>query len=168
MELKHLGKKIQGFVGNYRYVFIILVVGLILLLLPSTNKNKKQTQVYEPVVNTNSIDSNALTEILQSIEGAGRVQVMLSIAAGEKTVYQTDSDTSQDANTMDKRMETVVITDSSRNEAGLVQQVNPPVYLGAIVVCEGGDNVAVKFAITQAVAKLTGLGADSICVLKMK
>jgi hypothetical protein len=40
--------------------------------------------------------------------------------------------------------------------------------MGAIVVCQGADSPSVKLAITQAVAKITGLGTDEICVLKMK
>ena len=168
MELKLIGKKLRGFVGNYRYVFIVLAIGLALLLIPTAGKNEKEPVVNNPIRHTNYIDSNVLAEILQRIEGAGRVEVMLSVAAGEQTIFQTDSDTSQAADSSDKRMETVIVTDSARNESGLVQQVNPPVYLGAIIVCDGGDNIAVKLAITQAVGKLTGLGADSICVLKMK
>lgn len=168
MELKRIGKRIQGLVAGYKYVFLVLVIGLALLLLPENSKPKTQTVSDAPLKSTNYIDSKALAEILKSVDGAGRVEVLLSVASGEQTVYQTDIDASQSADGSDKRVETVIITDSSRNESGLVQQVNPPVYLGAIIVCEGGDNVAVKFAITQAVGKITGLGADSICVLKMK
>jgi stage III sporulation protein AG len=64
--------------------------------------------------------------------------------------------------------DTVIITDSSRNESGLIRQVNPPVYLGAIVLCQGGDRPSVRLAIVDAVSKVTGLGADRISVLKMK
>ena len=66
------------------------------------------------------------------------------------------------------KTETVIVTDGQRTESGLVSQVNPPSYLGAIVVCQGADSPAIKYAITQAVAKITGLGTDAICVLKMK
>ena len=168
MDLKRISRKAKEFAGNYRYVFIVLVVGLILLLLPGIGKSTKQATVTTPIRNTNYIDSEALAAILQSIDGAGRVKVMLSVASGEQTVYQNDTDISQSGDTTDKKVETIIVTDSSRNESGLVQQINPPVYLGAIIVCDGGDNITVKLAVTQAVAKLTGLGADSICVLKMK
>ena len=49
-----------------------------------------------------------------------------------------------------------------------VQQVLPESYRGAIVVCQGADSPAVKLAIVEAVSRATGLGADSISVLKMK
>jgi stage III sporulation protein AG len=65
-------------------------------------------------------------------------------------------------------METVIITDAQRAQQGLVKQVNPPVYLGAVVVCQGADRASVRLAIVEAVANATGLGADKISVLKMK
>ena len=40
--------------------------------------------------------------------------------------------------------------------------------MGAIVVCQGGDNATVRLAIIEAVSNVTGLGADKISVLKMK
>ena len=43
-----------------------------------------------------------------------------------------------------------------------------PEYRGALVVAQGADNAAIKLAITQAVAGLTGLSSDKITVVKMK
>ena len=53
-------------------------------------------------------------------------------------------------------------------ESGLIRQINPPAYLGAIVVCQGADNNTVRLAIVEAVSRATGLGADKISVLKMR
>ena len=62
----------------------------------------------------------------------------------------------------------MIITDSDRKEEGLITQVDPPVYQGAIIVCQGADRGAVRLAIVEAVSRVTGLGADRISVLKMK
>ena len=43
-----------------------------------------------------------------------------------------------------------------------------PTYLGAVIVCQGGDSPTVKLAIVEAVSNATGLSADKITVLKMK
>lgn len=89
---------------------------------------------------------------------------MLTVSQGEKTVYQTDSDvTDQSSNSS-----TVIITDESRTEAGLVRQILPEQYQGAIIVCHGADDPSVRLAIVEAVSDVTGLGADRISVLKMK
>lgn len=169
MEIKQLTKKLKSTVGKYRYALIVLAAGLFLLMLPGKNtENKSSTITIDSTVNKQALDIETLTEILQSVDGAGKVKVLLSTASGEKTIYQSNCEQSTSDNNSETNTETVIITDSQRNEMGLIQQVNPPTYLGAIVVCEGADNPTVKLAITQAVAKITGLGTDAICVLKMK
>lgn len=169
LELKQLSDKLLSVFTKYRYALIILIVGLVFLLLPgkkseSTPITSAQVTHSEP----NTIELTALSNILSAIDGAGEVKVLLSISSGEQTIYQTDSDRSESGDSGSTRIETVLVSDSQRQQTGLVQQVNPPVYLGAIVVCQGGDNAAVRLAITQAISKITGLGADNICVLKMK
>ena len=41
-----------------------------------------------------------------------------------------------------------------------------PVYLGAVVVCQGAGSSGVRLAVTEAVAALTGLPADRITVVQ--
>ena len=108
--------------------------------------------------------SDSLEQILGQIEGVGRVKVMLTQSAGEITIYQEDTDHSADT----VREDTVLVTGESRQEMGLVRQVIPPKYQGAVVVCQGGDRAAVRLAIVDAVAAVTGLTSDRITVLKMK
>ncbi len=150
--------KLITLVSKYRYVLIVVGVGLILMLLPSGSKHEsastQQIQEMAPDLETE------LAQILSKIKGAGKVEVMLTVSYGQETCYQTD-DRGEDHTT-------VTITDSNRNEQGLIRQVNPPVYLGAIVVCQGGDDPSVRLAIVESVAKVTGLGADRISVMKMK
>ena len=169
MDIKSLKSKFKTFVGKYKYAVIVLAVGLILLMLPSKSEESNLIEnASQEITDTAHIETQALTEILETIYGAGEVRVLLSTASGEKTIYQTDSDTSISGDDTSTKSETVILTDSQRNERGLVSQVIPEKYLGAIVVCQGADNPSVKLAITQAVSKITGLGADAICVLKMK
>lgn len=170
MEIKQLPQKLLSIAGKYRYALIVLVVGLVLLLLPQGKEksNEASSQSLQPETTQQERKTEALAKILQSVRGAGRVEVLLSLAAGEETVYQVNTETTATSENSSTKIETVLITDSQREESGLVRQIKAPVYLGAIVVCQGGDDPAVKLAITQAVAKITGLGADAICVLKMK
>ena len=112
--------------------------------------------------------SELLGDILSQIHGAGKVQVMLTVASGEETHFQTDIKQSNSEQTDSSQSDTVIITDADRNQAGLIKQINPPVYRGAIIVCQGADSASVRLAIVDAVAKVTGLSADRICVLKMK
>lgn len=167
MDIKQLSGKVKNVLKNYKYAVVILLIGLVFLVLPE--RSVKKTDVPDiSMQNIQGLDTKALAEILQSIQGAGKVEVLLSMASGEKTVYQTDTDTSQDGDGNSTKIQTVILTDSQRSESGLITQVIPPTYLGAVVVCQGADSPTVKLAVTQAIAKITGLGTDRICVLKMK
>lgn len=170
MDLAALKKKTVIFINKYKYVAIVIAIGLILMVLPNhkTDSSKKETTIVPSVeANTNSITSE-LASVLSKIDGAGAVDVMLSVSRGEETIYQTNTNTSEADNTSQIRVDTVTVTDAQRNELGLIRQINPPVYLGALVICQGADAPTVRLAIVEAVSKITGLGADRISVLKMK
>lgn len=151
-------QKLIAWISRYRYVLIVVAVGLILMLLPG-NSTKKQEQPQQIQETAEDFEAE-LAKILSKIKGAGKVEVMLTTAQGQETCYQT--------NQRGEDLSTVTVTDSSRNETGLIRQVNPPVYLGAIIVCQGGDDPSVRLSIVESVAKVTGLGADRISVMKMK
>lgn len=164
MDSLVLKEKTRQLLGKYRYVILVLLVGIVLMLLPSRQGITKQTNTAtEPAEQKQDVQKE-LSQILSQIDGVGAVHVMLTIAFGEETVYQTDTDTTDNA----CRIDTVIVTDANRAQQGLVQMKNPPKYLGAIVVCKGGGNAAVKLAVVEAVSRVTGLGADQISVLKMK
>lgn len=168
MDLNAIKEKIAGFVNKYKYAVLILIIGVIFLLLPTGN-NEEGSSVGISQVQENTLSvEDQLTEILGMIEGAGKVRVMLSVATGEEVLYQTDRDVSIDEKGSDERTDTVTVTDSQRNETGLIRQVNPPGYLGAVVVCQGADDPAVRLRIAEAVARITGLGMDKIYVVKMR
>ena len=166
MDIKRVVDKTKDYLSKYKYAAIVLLIGLLLLSLPGKKTQNKLMEQDMPV--TQTFDAEKLTKILQSVDGAGEVEVLLSVASGEQTIFQTDTDITQTGDSSTSKTETVIVTDSERNETGLIKQVNPPVYLGAVVVCQGADSPSVRLAIMQAVAKITGLGSDRICVLKMK
>ena len=147
---------------QYRYGILILLLGIGLMLLPSGGRDMQG----DPEIRQEEAMSisESLEQILGQIEGVGKVKVMLTQSAGEITIYQEDTDHSADT----VREDTVLVTGESRQEMGLVRQVIPPKYQGAVVVCQGGDRAAVRLAIVDAVAAVTGLTSDRITVLKMK
>ena len=154
--------------GKYKHFLLILLVGIGLMLLPVGGKSTQNAPA--PAAQTPSVETlqAQLSQLLSQLEGAGKVQVLLTQATGEKTIYQMDTDSSADDRGETVREDTVLVSDSSRNQAGLVQRIDPPSYLGAVVLCQGAENSAVKLAITEAVANATGLGYHRITVLKMK
>lgn len=163
MDMTAIGAKVKDLGKKYKYVLLILAVGIALMLIPTRNKDTPSTQP-EPTTSVFSDERSSLEKILSRIDGAGKVELLLTYAAGETTVYQVD----EDRNDNGVRLETVVISDGNRAETGLISQVRAPEYLGAVVVCQGGNDPGVKLAIAEAVADATGLRMDQISVLKMK
>lgn len=156
-KLIELGKK-------YRYAILILLLGILLMLIPGKESDIQEISQPAQEEKSEMTLSEELAAILSKINGVGKSQVMLTIAAGEETLYQSNSD----GTSSDLELTTVTVTDAQRNETGLIRQVNPPVYLGAIVVCQGADSPAVCLQVIEAVSRVTGLSTDRISVLKMK
>ena len=169
MDIVALKKRITQGIGKYKYAGIVLLVGVILMILPGKDirSTQKQTEQTTEITEEKSLQDQ-LEEILGEIAGAGEVEVMLAVSQGERIIYQTDSTYTQSENSTDSRTQTILVTDSNRNETGLVYQKNPPVYQGAIVLAQGADNPTVKLAIAEAVSDITGLGTDRISILKMR
>ena len=109
-----------------------------------------------------------LEQILAQIDGAGKVAVLLSEQEGSETFYQTDIESQTGETDTSNQSQTVIVTDSDRNESGLIRRTDPPKYQGAIVVWQGADRAEVRLAIVEAVRCATGLGANQISVIKMK
>lgn len=155
-------ERVLEYIKKYRHVLLILLIGVLFMIFPSAEEPEAQPQPSASEAAPSLQDS--LAEILSKVSGAGKVEVLLTQAAGEQTLYQTDEDLSSD----DVRRDTVLITNSDREEVGLIKQVNPPVYRGAVVLCQGADSAAVRLSIVEAVMSVTGLTSDCITVLKMK
>lgn len=168
MDWISVSSKWMDYIKKYRYVVLVLLAGLVLMALPEgADTQENAVQAEEETVHQESLE-NALAQILSQIEGAGKVKVLLTESAGEEILYQTDEDFSQSEQSSDVRRETVLVTDAQRSQEGLVRQVNPPQYQGAIVLCQGAGSPSVKLSITEAVSDATGLTFDRITVLKMK
>ena len=151
--------------GKYKYVLFVILIGVVLMLLP--NKTTRKAEPAETTI-SEANEEERIQNILQMVHGAGRVAVYLKTERSEQYIYQTDSDTSSTTDRNDQSKDTVLVTDSERNQSGLIQTVLTPKYAGAVIVCDGADDAYVKLSIVDAVSKATGLGSDKISVLKMK
>lgn len=170
MDIRNTIGKIPKWVRQYRYPIAIVLVGLILLWIPNlkTETQEQSETVQQEQTQQQEDLATLLADILGQIEGVGKVQVILTLAAGETVIYHSDRDTDTSDSGTSVRTETVIITDADRNETALISQVIPATYQGAVVVCQGADSASVKWAVVEAVSKATGLGANQISVLKMK
>ena len=160
MDLETGKQQFITFVKKYQYVLLVVLVGVVLMLIPQSPRESQTVTQIEEVVEADL--QMQLAAILGQISGVGKVEVLLTEAAGADTVYQVDTRQNQD------NADTVIITDRNREETGLVKQLLPPVYRGAVVVCQGADSAGVRLNVVDAVKSVTGLSSDCITVLKMK
>lgn len=166
MDWLEPAKKLLERYEKYKYVLLIVAVGIIFMLIPS-DREEPAPLVKESVSESPRNVTEELCQILGHIQGVGRVKVMITEMTGSETVYQVDTDRTETSDDLHIRTETVIVSAGSE-ERGLIQTVTPPTYLGAIIVCQGADDAAVRLAVATAVSDVTGISMDRISVLKMK
>lgn len=166
-EKRWLKKPLEA-LGRYKYVLLVAGLGALLLLWPQKpNAAPGTPEIPAAGICTDVSETEAAMEqILGKISGVGRVDVMLTLQSGGELVLAQDtslrySGSSQSPDDYQRTSETV--TDSG---GVVVTQEVYPQYRGALVVCEGGGNDAVRLEVVAAVSALTGLGADRITVVK--
>ena len=156
--------------SKYKFVVLILLAGILLMLLP-TGGNEQGGKTEEGSRETFSLEETErkMEEVLGKIQGTGKLQVMLTLKSGPRVELAEDVDRSQSGEDMSRRSETVTLNrGSGSGEDVYVTNRFYPIYQGALVVCEGAEQAAVRLAVTEAVAALTGLSSDRITVVKWK
>ena len=166
MALKNWKETVVAGLKQYKFVLLLVFLGLVFLLLPQS-ANQEEVHISQETGNILTVEQQ-LGNILSNVKGAGQVLVFLSQASGEEVLYQIDEKYRTTSDSSDSEITTVTVSGTDREESGLIRQVNPPAYLGAIIVCQGADINTVRLAIVEAVSRATGLGADKISVLKMR
>ncbi len=153
-------------------VAVIAVALLLSSILPSEDERNIT------VTNTGAYSSQyiktaekELESLLEKIQGAGKVQVLLTLESCYENVYakayeQTDKQNKDSENGTFKE-QYVIVKQGSNNEECLVIKVYEPVIKGVAIVCEGGDNTAVKKAITETVCAVYDISSAKVSVVKM-
>lgn len=112
-----------------------------------------------------------LTRILQQVQGAGQVHVMVTLEATGQAIYAQDEELSSSSGQDGQRQSSTrtehVILDSGTGKTPLLEQTYEPEVRGVAVVCEGGDDILVVGRITELVSVVLGIPTNRICVTKM-
>ncbi|HIX31489.1 MAG TPA: hypothetical protein H9682_05070 [Firmicutes bacterium] len=161
--------------GKYKFVLLMVAVGVLLMMLPSVGGEKGQ----EAVSPTTAAGAQGyslertqeeMERIVSSIDGVGRAEIMLTVSSGGRIVYQDDQEISYTGSAgvpedYTSRTQTV-LTGSGSGETALPTQELYPEYIGAVVVCDGGGRAGTVLKVKEAVSVLTGLSTDRISVVK--
>lgn len=156
---------------KYKYFMVVIFAGILLLTISIPERQETKTDaVTETSFDLEAFQKN-MAERLSQIEGAGRVEVMLSLESGEESVFASDINRSSQLSEQDSsesyQSQTAVVSDGSYGETPILIKNNYPVFRGAVIICEGADDSRVRLAITNAVTALCGISSDHVSISKM-
>ena len=160
---------LRGALWKYRYVLLVVLVGAVLPLLPTGGGAPAQPDGtaagaaldYDP----SELEAR-LEAVLSRVEGAGEVEVVLTVRSGPRQVLAEDRTQEREGDRESGESTTVLLSRGSAGEETVAVEQRSPQFRGALVVCSGGDDPAVRLTLTQAVSAVTGLGADRISICK--
>ncbi len=196
-----MNDKIKKLIENKNNLIVVILIGVLCMViaLPVKKEEKeetvKQNSTGVSVVETFSeqqvgaetqTDTYArslekkLEETLSQMDGAGKVNVFITLKASEEKVVEKDtpitrSNTqeedsqggSRSVNNVDTKESTIYETQGSSSTPYIVKVISPQVN-GVLVVAEGAGSGSVSKNISEAIQSLFGIEAHKIKVVKMK
>ena len=162
-------------------LLIGVLIGILLLVIaipvPKTEKNKQTEAVKEEISEKEYSMEAELKEILQRISGVGRTEVFITYEDEGKVVVEKDESVSEELIEEADSSGGTRITTSTRNEKAtvygnadvpyVIQELSPTIK-GILVVAEGGGNMMVKKQIQETIEALFGLDSHKISIMKME
>lgn len=174
-------------------ILIVFLLGVFFLLVAtpvgslSGQKKTKKKSVSQTTEQSKKIEKDAyisslenkLEQTIAGMEGAGNVNVMITLKDnGEKILdknqpYESEKETSSEEQKiseqtrMQSEQQTVLVEQEGNTEPIVVKERYPEIE-GVVVVCEGGDNKVLTLQIKEAVQALFSVDAHKIVVCKSK
>ena len=167
---------------------ILILAGILLMVIaiPTEEKRDREVTLEEREENV-SLNEESYAESLErrlqnklsKIEGAGRVEVMITLENyGESVVEKDNADSTsrrvqegaEGRNTTEETREVhmeTVYQDADRGKEPFVGSEKTPKIAGVLVVAQGADKTAVKQNISDAVMALFQIDVNRIKVVKM-
>jgi stage III sporulation protein AG len=112
-----------------------------------------------------------LALLLEKIDGAGEVEVMITLESCYENVYLKDSTLKTESTKgifKEEQEESFIMAKTgSDTQNGIIIKVYEPVVKGVAVVASGGDKENVKMAIIETVSAVFNINSTNISVEKM-
>lgn len=146
---------------RYWPALLVASVGVLLMMLPTGRTTVTAEPETEEPCREAQVEEleGKLARILSQVQGAGEVQVVLTLDSGTRQILAQNVE--QDGEAVARE---AVTLGKGNGEETVPLQTFAPQFRGALVVCPGGDDPSVRLALLKAVTALTGLGADRVCV----
>lgn len=172
MKLNELKSRLNELMHKPGFPKLLIAVGAAAMLLilfsdsPSDKKTPSQAEVNADFAVSDSyadLTEKRLSEILSSIEGVGKTNVLIGIGSTEEYVYaQEKKITSSGSET------SFVILDKGSGKEALTEKINNPYISGIVIVCEGGDDPRICEKIYNAASTALNIPTNRIYVTEMK
>lgn len=183
-------------IENLLFFIVILIVVVIVINKVWTREddnkiNNKDNRVLAEVINSNTDELNKnstsyynlqgeLEKILETIEGVGKVKVLINYSETSSVVAMYN-ETTTESSTQEKdtqggtrnitevdTQKEIAYSENNGTSAPITEKVIMPTIEGAIVTAQGASNATVKTNIVTAVEAVTGLPTHKIQVFKME
>lgn len=175
LQLKNIVNKLKT--DKKTALFVVIGFTAILIIFFSEFSNFGNDEE-EKIINTEEMSSvtyceyleDKVQEIVESIDGAGKAKVMITLSETTEYIYATnDKDTRKNnENSDDSTFENdYVIIENNSNDTGLLIKTIEPKVRGVAVVCEGGNDSTVQRQIYSAISAVLNISTSRISISKL-
>lgn len=185
------GKDKKKQIENIIIFIIILIITVLIInsMWNSENKESKEKKqdVSKVLAQTNSTDTSLqydlkteLEDILESIDGVGKVKVLIKYSESSSVVAMYNETTSESTTKENDKSggnkdviekeskKEIVYTDEDGESKPITEKIIMPVIEGAIITAQGANDASVKSSIVSAVEAVTGIAVHKIQVFEMR
>lgn len=113
---------------------------------------------------------NKVKVFIEKIEGAGKTEVIITLAETTEYIYATDDKSikKNNTNSNDQTIEKdFVIIEDDNNDTGLLIKTIEPKIKGIAISCEGGDNIKVQEQIYSSIEAILDVKSSNISISKL-
>ena len=171
MELIEKLRSLKNGCDKNKIITICGAVGLVLIMLSSLIPDKPKKKQNEKKI---TADASAycvemekrIEEFLEKIDGAGEVQVILTVGTDERYIYATENHRTKAENRTEEDEKYVIIGNGNDKNA-LVETMGRPEIIGVAAACSGCGSPVVQERIYKALSAVLGLETSRIYVTKL-
>ncbi len=159
----------------------VFITGILLIIVGNgflgMNKNLPAKTVVSDKTESGGQDNEyenleaRMSSIFSKVEGAGEVEVMITLKSGSEIVVAQEEKLSErtDTNGEEKNSEikATLLDSTGGTNAPLILKENSPEIEGVVIIAQGGDDVIVKESLTKGAQALLNVPAHKVEVFKM-
>lgn len=177
-DFSKIAEKFTG-KDKMNYFLLVGIIGIVLVISGNTgNQPLKNTANSEDYLQEYKLKTEKeLAEFLETIEGVGDVEVIISLESGQENIYaqkeksasnikkEAQTDYYYDNSTYENEY---IIVKNTGEEQALIEKIMQPAVQGVAVSCTGADDILVVSAVTNSVSVVLNIPTHKICVTKMR